>query len=133
MTTCANIFALTSLLERHKLKVYHAESGKAGIEILKGTPDIDVVLMDIMMPGMDGYETTHEIRLMEQFRSLPIIAVTAKAMIGDRRNVLEAWGLRLHFQARGSRSAAFDAARVDACDGSIRNVRRRYDDCHSRF
>jgi CheY-like chemotaxis protein len=85
-----NIFALTSLLERHKLRVYHAESGKAGIEILKGTPDIDVVLMDIMMPGMDGYEATHEIRLMEQFRSLPIIAVTAKAMIGDREKCLEA-------------------------------------------
>ena len=57
-----NIFALTSGLERHKLTVFHAESGKAGIEMLKDNPEIDLVLMDIMMPEMDGYETTRAIR-----------------------------------------------------------------------
>ena len=85
-----NIFALTSLLERYNLQVFHAESGKGGIEILRNTPDMDVVLMDIMMPGMDGYETMREIRGSDNFRSLPIIALTAKAMIGDREKCLEA-------------------------------------------
>jgi CheY-like chemotaxis protein len=85
-----NIFALTSVLEQHKLKVVHAENGKAGIEVLRETPDIDAVLMDIMMPEMDGYETTRAIRHIPQFRSLPIIALTAKAMKGDRDKCLEA-------------------------------------------
>ena len=85
-----NIFALTSLLERYKLQVFHAESGRGGIEILKNIPDMDVVLMDIMMPGMDGYETMREIRGSDEFRSLPIIALTARAMIGDREKCLEA-------------------------------------------
>jgi HAMP domain-containing protein/signal transduction histidine kinase/CheY-like chemotaxis protein len=85
-----NIFALTSLLEDHKLRVMHAENGRAGIDILKANPDIDLVLMDIMMPGMDGYETTRFIRQIPQFRSLPIIALTAKAMKGDRAKCLEA-------------------------------------------
>ncbi|HUS05626.1 MAG TPA: HAMP domain-containing protein [Bryobacteraceae bacterium] len=85
-----NIFALTSGLERHKLEVLHAESGKAGIEVLKKNPDIDLVLMDIMMPEMDGYETTRAIRQMKQFRSLPIVALTAKAMKGDREKCIEA-------------------------------------------
>jgi hypothetical protein len=85
-----NIFALTSLLEDHKLNVTHAENGRAGIEILKRTPHIDLVLMDIMMPEMDGYETMRAIRDIPQFRSLPIIALTAKAMKGDRNKCLEA-------------------------------------------
>jgi len=85
-----NIFALSSILEQHKLKVLHAENGKSGIEVLKVTPDIDLVLMDIMMPGMDGYETMRAIREIPQFRSLPIIAVTAKAMKGDRDKCIEA-------------------------------------------
>jgi CheY-like chemotaxis protein len=85
-----NIFALTSGLERHKLQVLHAESGRAGIEVLKKNPDIDLVLMDIMMPEMDGYETTRAIRQLKQFRSLPIIALTAKAMKGDREKCIEA-------------------------------------------
>ena len=84
-----NIFALTSGLERHKLKVYHAESGKAGIEMLKDNPEIDLVLMDIMMPEMDGYETTRAIRLYRN-SELPIIALTAKAMKGDREKCIEA-------------------------------------------
>ena len=85
-----NIFALTSLLERYDMKVIYAESGKEGIETLTQTPGIDAVLMDIMMPGMDGYETTRAIRKLPQFKALPIIAVTAKAMKGDRERVIEA-------------------------------------------
>src|ERR1700693_4142485 len=88
--TCRNIRALTSVLERHKLNVVHAENGRAGIGVLKETPDVDAVLMDIMMPEMDGYETTRAIRQIPQFRSLPIIALTAKAMKGDRDKCLEA-------------------------------------------
>jgi CheY-like chemotaxis protein len=85
-----NIFALTSLLEDHNLNVVHAENGRKGIETLQNTPDIDVVLMDIMMPEMDGYETMKAIREVSQFRSLPIIALTAKAMKGDRAKCIEA-------------------------------------------
>jgi CheY-like chemotaxis protein len=85
-----NIFALTSGLERHRLDVLNAESGPAGIQTLKDNPDVDLVLMDIMMPGMDGYETTRRIRQMPQFRNLPIIALTAKAMKGDREKCIEA-------------------------------------------
>jgi CheY-like chemotaxis protein len=85
-----NIFALTSGLERHKLTVFHAESGKAGIEMLKQNPEIDLVLMDIMMPEMDGYETTRAMRAYPEFRNLPIIALTAKAMKGDREKCIEA-------------------------------------------
>ena len=85
-----NIFALTSLLEDHNLKVAHAENGRTGIELLKKTPDVDLVLMDIMMPEMDGYETMKAIRELPQFRSLPIVALTAKAMKGDRAKCIEA-------------------------------------------
>jgi CheY-like chemotaxis protein len=85
-----NIFALTSGLERHRLKVLNAESGQAGIELLTSNPDVDVVLMDIMMPEMDGYETTKAIRQIPQFRNLPIIALTAKAMKGDREKCISA-------------------------------------------
>jgi HAMP domain-containing protein/signal transduction histidine kinase/CheY-like chemotaxis protein len=85
-----NIFALTSVLEHHDLHVLHAENGRAGIEVLQRNPDIDVVLMDIMMPEMDGYETMRAIRNFEQFVSLPIIALTAKAMKGDREKCIEA-------------------------------------------
>jgi len=85
-----NIFALTSLLEEHNMKVVHAENGRAAIELLKSRPDIDLVLMDIMMPEMDGYETMSTIRQIPEFRSLPIVALTAKAMKGDRAKCLEA-------------------------------------------
>jgi len=85
-----NIFALTSVLEEHNLQVVHAENGKAGIEMLLKTPGIDGVLMDIMMPEMDGYETTRAIRQIPEFRTLPIIAVTAKAMKGDRAKCIQA-------------------------------------------
>ena len=85
-----NIFALTTVLEQHGLQVVHAENGRAGIEMLRNTPGIDGVLMDIMMPEMDGYETMRAIRQIAEFRSLPIIAVTAKAMKGDRAKCIEA-------------------------------------------
>jgi CheY-like chemotaxis protein len=85
-----NIFALTSVLEQHNLQVVHAENGRAGIEVLLKTPDVDAVLMDIMMPEMDGYETTRAIRQIAELRTLPIIAVTAKAMKGDRAKCIEA-------------------------------------------
>ena len=85
-----NIFALTSLLEHHDIEVLHAENGRAGIELLKGAPDVDVILMDIMMPEMDGYETMQAIRQIPAFQKLPIIALTAKAMKGDRDKCLEA-------------------------------------------
>jgi CheY-like chemotaxis protein len=85
-----NIFALTSVLEQHNLQVVHAENGRAGIEALLKTPGVDGVLMDIMMPEMDGYETMRAIRQIAEFRALPIIAVTAKAMKGDRAKCIEA-------------------------------------------
>ncbi len=84
-----NIFALTSILERHQIQVVHAENGRAGIDLLAQSPEIDIVLMDIMMPGMDGYETIRSIREVDSLRDLPIIAVTAKAMKGDREKCIE--------------------------------------------
>jgi len=79
-----NIFALTSVLENHGLQVSFAENGRAAIDSLKKQPDVDVVLMDIMMPEMDGYETMRAIRQDLRFSRLPIIAVTAKALKDDR-------------------------------------------------
>jgi hypothetical protein len=84
-----NIFALTSALEAHRMEVVHAENGQEGIDLLKATPDIEAVLMDIMMPEMDGYEAITAIRQMEEFKHLPIIALTAKAMKADRDHCLE--------------------------------------------
>jgi CheY-like chemotaxis protein len=85
-----NIFAMTSLLEPHQMKVVSAETGRAAIEALQEDAEIDVVLMDIMMPDMDGYDTMRAIRKLAKFRSLPIIALTAKAMKGDREKCIEA-------------------------------------------
>jgi CheY-like chemotaxis protein len=85
-----NIFALTSLLEQHQMEVLYAENGREGIEVLQANPGINAVLMDIMMPEMDGYATTRAIREKAEFRSLPIIALTAKAMQGDREKCIEA-------------------------------------------
>ncbi|WP_238296855.1 response regulator, partial [Methylobacterium soli] len=85
-----NIFSLTSALEQFGLEVLFAENGRDGIELLKANPKIDAMLVDIMMPGMDGYETMREIRGHEAFRTLPLVAVTAKAMKGDREKCLEA-------------------------------------------
>jgi hypothetical protein len=85
-----NIFAVASILERHEMKVLHAETGKAGVEKLAEHPDIEIVLMDIMMPDMDGYEAMRIIRKQRKFKKLPIIALTAKAMKGDRETCIEA-------------------------------------------
>jgi CheY-like chemotaxis protein len=85
-----NIFALTSALERYGMKINYADNGRDGIDRLKENPDTDAVLMDIMMPDMDGYETMRRIRDEESFHTLPIIALTAKAMKGDRERCLEA-------------------------------------------
>ena len=85
-----NIFSLTSVLESHDVEVLHAERGKDGILILEQTPGVDVALIDIMMPEMDGYETMQEIRKRSQLADLPLIAVTAKAMKGDRQKCLDA-------------------------------------------
>jgi HAMP domain-containing protein/CheY-like chemotaxis protein/signal transduction histidine kinase len=85
-----NIYALTSLLERHKMNVLYAESGAEGIDILHKNPDIDVVLMDVMMPEMDGYQAMRLVRSEEKYKNLPMIALTAKAMKGDREKCMEA-------------------------------------------
>jgi CheY-like chemotaxis protein len=85
-----NIFSLTSVLESHDVEVLHAERGKDGILILEQTPGVDVALIDIMMPEMDGYETMKEIRKRPELADLPLIAVTAKAMKGDRQKCLDA-------------------------------------------
>jgi HAMP domain-containing protein/signal transduction histidine kinase/CheY-like chemotaxis protein len=85
-----NIFAMTSIFEPHKMRVLSAETGKTAIDLLQKHPDIDIVLMDIMMPDMDGYDTMRAIRKVGRFRSLPIVALTAKAMKGDREKCIEA-------------------------------------------
>jgi CheY-like chemotaxis protein len=85
-----NIFALSSVLERRGMSVLTAGTGKAAITTLECVPDVSIVLMDIMMPEMDGYETMQVIRRNASFRRLPIIALTAKAMKGDREKCLEA-------------------------------------------
>ncbi len=85
-----NIYSLTSVLESYDVEVLHAERGADGILILEQTPDIDIGLIDIMMPEMDGYETMGEIRKRPELADLPLIAVTAKAMKGDRQKCLDA-------------------------------------------
>jgi CheY-like chemotaxis protein len=85
-----NIFSLTSVLESHDVEVLHAERGKDGILILEQTPDVDVALIDIMMPDMDGYETMRQIRQRPELAEVPLISVTAKAMKGDRQKCLDA-------------------------------------------
>jgi CheY-like chemotaxis protein/signal transduction histidine kinase/HAMP domain-containing protein len=85
-----NIFALTSLLEGYEMEVVSATNGRQAIEIVQSQPDVNIVLMDIMMPDMDGYQTMREIRSDSRFRTLPMLALTAKAMKGDREKCLEA-------------------------------------------
>ena len=85
-----NIFALSSVLERRGMHVLTATTGKEAIDIVEKTPDLAIVLMDIMMPEMDGYETMSVIRQNPAYRRLPIISLTAKAMKGDREKCLEA-------------------------------------------
>lgn len=85
-----NIFSLTKALEPHKMKVLPAIDGKEALAAIKANPKIDVVLMDMMMPELDGYETTKQIRAMPAYKNLPILAVTAKAMMGDREKCIAA-------------------------------------------
>jgi len=85
-----NIFAITSALESYQMTVLYAESGKAALNTLNQTPDVDIILMDVMMPEMDGFETIREIRKNDHFKKTPIISVTAKAMKGDREKCLDA-------------------------------------------
>jgi CheY-like chemotaxis protein/two-component sensor histidine kinase len=85
-----NIFSLASALEEYGIALQYAESGRAGLELMDDLPQVDMVLVDIMMPDMDGYETIREIRSRSRFADLPVIAVTAKAMKGDRQKCIQA-------------------------------------------
>ena len=85
-----NIFALTSLLENYDMDVISTTNGRDAIDIVQRTPDLSIVLMDIMMPDMDGYETIGRIRENPEFNTLPILALTTKAMKGDREKCLNA-------------------------------------------
>jgi CheY-like chemotaxis protein len=85
-----NVYALTGMLELQGMRVLHADNGRKGIETLFRHRDIDLILMDVMMPEMDGYAATAAIRAMPEYVGLPIIAVTAKAMEGDREKTLAA-------------------------------------------
>jgi CheY-like chemotaxis protein len=85
-----NIFALSSVLERRGMRVLTATTGNEAIKLIESNPDVAIVLMDIMMPEMDGYQTMEKIRKNPKFRRLPIVALTAKAMKGDREKCLDA-------------------------------------------
>ena len=115
-----NIFALTALLERGHAEVTVAESGAEAIAILERTPDIDIVLMDIMMPVMDGYDTIRAIRQIDRFKALPIVAVTGK--VGGRRApaLPRRRGQRLRPQAGRHRRAPRRAPAVAADRGTAR-------------
>jgi CheY-like chemotaxis protein len=85
-----NVFAMTALLERGGAEVVTAESGREAIDLLLSTPAINLVLMDIMMPDMDGYATMRAIRSIDRFKELPIVAVTGKVVLGERQRCIEA-------------------------------------------
>ena len=85
-----NIFALSSVLEEYDMEISSTDNGRDAIKLLERDPEVDIVLMDIMMPEMDGLETMREIRKIPACKELPIIAVTAKAMKGDRERCIEA-------------------------------------------
>jgi hypothetical protein len=85
-----NVFAMTSALEMHGMTVLHAETGREAVDTLRREGDVAVVLMDVMLPGLDGLDTIRMVRALEGYGAVPIIAVTAKAMLGDREKCLEA-------------------------------------------
>jgi CheY-like chemotaxis protein len=85
-----NLFAIRTVLEARGIVVLHAENGRLALELLQGGGDVDLVLMDTMMPEMDGLTATRAIRAISRFQSLPIISLTAKAMMGDREKALAA-------------------------------------------
>lgn len=85
-----NIFSLTKALELHDMKVFSAIDGKEALQMLNANPGMDIVLMDMMMPEMDGYESIRKIRQIPRYKQLPILAVTAKAMMGDREKCIAA-------------------------------------------
>ena len=107
-----NIFALMTVLENHDMQVLTATDGRQAIDLVHQTPDLSVVLMDIMMPDMDGYAVMREIRREPGLRTLPILALTAKAMKGDREKCLESGRVGLHRQTGGHRAAPVVAARL---------------------
>ena len=85
-----NIFALTSILEEEDIEIVIVKNGNDALKFLLKDPTFDLILMDIMMPGLDGYETMKEIRKLKRFQNLPIIALTANAMKGDKEKCLNA-------------------------------------------
>jgi len=85
-----NIFAITAMLERQHMEVFSVDSGRDALETLEKNPDVDIALVDVMMPEMDGYETMARMRELPSFKDRPIIALTAKAMKGDREKCIEA-------------------------------------------
>ena len=85
-----NIFAVTALLERQKMEVYSVDSGQEALDLLRDSSDFDIALVDVMMPGMDGFTTMSKMRELSAFADRPIIALTAKAMKGDREKCIEA-------------------------------------------
>jgi CheY-like chemotaxis protein len=85
-----NIYSISKALEKHQMNILTATDGKEALRVLEEHPETDIVLMDIMMPEMDGYETMRQIRLSPALRSIPVIAVTAKAMTGDREKCVQA-------------------------------------------
>ncbi len=85
-----NIFSLTKILEQHKMKIIPAIDGKEALEKMNTHPEVNIVLMDMMMPEMDGFESILKIRQIPAFKNIPIIAITAKAMAGDREKCIQA-------------------------------------------
>ena len=85
-----NVFALSKILQERGIEIFKAENGKIALEMLDTNPDIDMVLMDIMMPEMDGYEAMKRIRSQAKFKKMPVIALTAKAMKDDKQKCIDA-------------------------------------------
>ena len=120
-----NVFALTHVLGRVGMPVLYAENGREGIETLERNPDVELVLMDIMMPEMDGYETISAIRRTPRWADLPIVALTAKAMPGDREKSIAPRRQRLRTEARRRRPAADGRLRAPGPRGRADGRERR--------